>query len=209
MRTLRRLLACSSSLPGGSCPFYVFVWFRDRYSGRGPMPYTMRWILHAPLRRLLHPVQPMLDKFGLQAGHHSPGVGPRQRLLQHRGRSPAGRGGRLVCLDIQPPMLHDLRGRLAAAGVTNAHPVLGHAHHLPGGCSSRTAPGVLGDRAGYIPDRPQGLAELRRRPEPGGALSITESLTDSDYQFEGTVRDVCRASGFTPRDHHRGLLASP
>ena len=61
-------------------------------------------------------------------------------------------------------------------------------------------------RLRYAADPPQGLVELRRVLKPGGTLSITESLTDPDYQFEDTVRDVCRASGFAPRDHHRGLL---
>jgi ubiquinone/menaquinone biosynthesis C-methylase UbiE len=116
-----------------------------------------------------------------------------------------GDGGRLVCLDIQPPMLTDLSERLTAAGVTNAHPVLGDAHHLPLADASVDV-AFLVTVLGEIPDRPQGLAELRRVLKPGGTLSITESLTDPDYQLEAAVRDVCRASGFTPQDHHRGLL---
>jgi len=59
---------------------------------------------------------------------------------------------------------------------------------------------------GEIPDRPQGLAELRRVLKPGGTLSITEHLTDADYQFEDTVRDLCRASGFEPGEHQRRFL---
>ena len=41
---------------------------------------------------------------------------------------------------------------------------------------------------------------------PGGVLSFTESLTDPDYQLEDSLRDVCRATGFQPLDHVRGLL---
>ena len=75
VRTLRRLLALVLAA-WGLLSVYVFVWFRDRYSGRGPMPYTMRWILHSPLRRLVHPVQPMLAKFGLRPGTTVLELGP-------------------------------------------------------------------------------------------------------------------------------------
>jgi SAM-dependent methyltransferase len=204
MRTLKRLLFAVLAA-WGVLSVYVFLWFRDRYSGRGPMPYTMRWILHSPLRGLVHPVQPMLAKFGLRPGTTVLELGPGNGYFSIEAACLLGSGGRLVCLDIQPPMLHDLHGRLTAAGVTNAHPVLGDAHHLPLANASVDV-AFLVTVLGEIPDRPQGLAELRRVLKPGGILSITESLTDPDYQFEDTVRDVCRASGFTPRDHHRALL---
>jgi len=46
MRILRVVLV--AVLTGcGLLSIYVFVWFRDRYSG-GPMHYTRRWILHTP-----------------------------------------------------------------------------------------------------------------------------------------------------------------
>jgi SAM-dependent methyltransferase len=204
MRTLKRLLfavlaAC------GLLSFYVFWWFTERYSGRGPMSYTMRWILHQPLRRLVHPVRPMLDRFGIRPGATVLELGPGNGYFSIEAGRRLGDGGRIVCLDIQPPMLTDLHGRLTAAGVTNAHPVLGDAHHLPLADASVDV-AFLVTVLGEIPDRPQGLAELRRVLKPGAILSITESLTDPDYQFEATVRDVCRASGFTPRDHHPGLL---
>jgi len=59
---------------------------------------------------------------------------------------------------------------------------------------------------GEIPDRVQALRELRRVLRRGGVLSITETLTDPDYQLEDSVRDVCRAVGFEPLEHVRGLL---
>jgi ubiquinone/menaquinone biosynthesis C-methylase UbiE len=147
----------------------------------------------------------MLEKFGVRPGATVLELGPGTGYFSIEAGHLLGDGGRLVCLDIQPPMLHDLRGRLAVAGVVNAHLVLGSAHHLPLADHSVDV-AFLVTVLGEIPDRPQGLAELRRVLKPGGTLSITESLTDPDYQLEAAVRDVCRASGFTPRDHHRGLL---
>jgi len=203
MRTLRIILALV--LTGcGLLSVYVFVWFRDRYSG-GPMHYTRRWILHTPVRRLIHPVHPMLDLFGVRPGATVLELGPGNGYFSIDAGRLLGRGGRLICLDIQPPMLTDLRGRLAAAGVTNAHPVLGDAHHLPLADDSVDA-AFLVTVLGEIPDRQQGLAELRRVLKPGGILSITEHLTDPDYQFEDSVRDVCRASGFEPWEHQRRFL---
>ena len=204
MRTLRVVLAVLVAAWGLLC-VYVFVWFRDRYSGRGPMPYTMRWILHSPLRGLIHPVQPMLAKFGLRPGTTVLELGPGNGYFSIEAARLLGSGGRLVCLDIQPPMLHDLRGRLAAIGVTNAHPILGDAHQLPLADASVDV-AFLVTVLGEIPDRPQGLAELRRVLKPGGILSITEHLTDSDYQLEDTVRDLCRACGFVPGEHQRRFL---
>jgi SAM-dependent methyltransferase len=184
---------------------YVLGWFRDRYSGRGPMPYTMRWILHSPLRPLVHPVRLMLDRFGVRPGATVLELGPGNGYFSIDGGRLLGSGGRLVCLDIQRPMLTDLRDRLASAGVTNAHPVLGDAHHLPLAAASVDV-AFLVTVLGEIPDRPQALAELRRALKPGGILSITEHLTDPDYQLEDTVRDLCRACGFAPGEHRRRFL---
>jgi SAM-dependent methyltransferase len=184
---------------------FVFGWIRDRYAGHGPMHYTRRWILHVPLRRFVHPVRPMLDLFGVRPGATVLELGPGNGYFSIDAARLLGADGRLVCLDIQPPMLHDLRGRLAIAGATNAHPILGDAHHLPLADASADVV-FLVTVLGEIPDRPQGLAEIRRVLKPGGILSVTEHLTDPDYQFEATVRDVCRASGFTPAAHHRRPL---
>ncbi len=204
MRTLKVFLALVLAA-WALLSLFVLGWIRDRYAGRGPMHYTRRWILHVPLRRFVHPVRPMLGLFGVRPGATVLELGPGNGYFSVEAARLLGVGGRLVCLDIQPPMLHDLRGRLATADVTNAHPVLGDANHLPLADASADVV-FLVTVLGEIPDRPQGLAEIRRVLKPGGILSITEHLTDPDYLFEATVRDVCRASGFTPVAHHRRPL---
>ena len=91
------------------------------------------------------------------------------------------------------------------AGVTNAALILGDATRLPlaeDSVDSAYLVAVIGE----IPDRVQALRELRRVLRAGGVLSITETLTDPDYQLEDSVRDLCRAVGFEPLEHTRGLL---
>lgn len=116
-----------------------------------------------------------------------------------------GAEGRLLCLDLQRPMIDILRQRLKEQRIANAHPVVGDALNLP--LADHCVDGAfLVTVLGEIPDRPQAMVELRRVLKPGGVLSIMEHLTDPDYQLEGSVRDLCRASGFDVLDHSRQRL---
>jgi len=146
----------------------------------------------------------MLAQFGLRPGATVLELGPGVGYFSVEGSRLVGPEGRLLCVDIQPPMLHALRQRLGEQG-TSAHLVVGSAHNLPLADASVDV-AFLVTVLGEIPDRPQGLAELRRALKPGGILSITEHLGDPDYQLEDTVRDLCRACGFVPGEHRRRFL---
>ncbi len=197
LRLLMRLLPLALAL-------YALQWYFERYSGRGPMPYSQRAVLHSPLRFLVHPVRRTLERSHVEPGATVLELGPGTGYFSVEASRRIGRGGRLICLDIQRPMLVDLAERLRDAGA-KADLILGDATHLPlAEDSVDTA--YLVTVLGEIPDRPHALADLRRVLRSGGVLSFTEHLTDPDYQLENTVRDVCRASGFEPLDHFRGLL---
>ena len=58
---------------------YVWSWVRDRYSGRGPIPYSAAGILHNTLRGLVHPVRRTLEQ-----SHVGPGTTVR---FENRGRT--------------------------------------------------------------------------------------------------------------------------
>jgi ubiquinone/menaquinone biosynthesis C-methylase UbiE len=185
--------------------FYLVNWYLVRTRHRGPMPFTEAGTLRNPLRGLIHPVRRTLERAHVEPGATVLEVGPGTGYFSVEASRMIGGGGRLLCLDIQRPMLAELSGHLRDASVINADLLLGDATRLPladDSVDSAYLVAVLGE----VPDRPQALQELRRVLRRGGVLSITETLTDPDYQFEDSVRDVCRAVGFDPLEHVRGLL---
>ena len=204
MRVVKILLVVL--LAGGAYLFvYAVQWLRERHARRGPMPFSQASILEHPLRPLLHPVRSTLEKFRLKRGDAVLELGPGTGYFTVEASRMVGPEGRLLCLDVQPPMIDALRRRLDERNVTNAHPMLANALNLPLADDSVDA-AYLVTVLGEIPDRPQALAELRRVLRPGGALSICESLRDPDYQLEDSVRDLCRASGFEVLGHSRQPL---
>jgi len=185
--------------------FYLVNWYLVRYQRRGPMPITEAGTLRNPLRGLIHPVRRTLERAQVEPGATVLEVGPGTGYFSVEASRMIGGGGRLLCLDIQRPMLAELAEHLREAGVINADLLLGNATRLPladDSVDTAYLVAVLGE----VPDRPQALWELRRVLRRGGVLSITETLTDPDYQLEDSVRDVCRAVGFEPLEHTRGLL---
>jgi len=203
MRKLRILLVVL--LAGWALvTFYVVQMFRERYGRGGPMPFSEAPHLLHPLRRWIHPMRSTLEKFRLKPGNTVLELGPGPGYFTVEASRMVGPGGRILCLDIQPPMIGLLRQRLEEQHVANAHPMVGDATNLPLADSSVDAVflvAVLGE----IPDRPGAVAELRRVLRPGGVLSFMETLTDPDYIFQDSLRDLCRASGFRYLEHSRRL----
>ncbi len=174
---------------------YVVQWIRERHGRGGPMPFSEAPHLLHPLRRWIHPVRSTLERFHLKPGDALLELGPGLGYFTVEAGRMVGPEGRVLCLDLQPPMLAALRQRLEEQRVANAHPMVGDAVNLPlpdGSVDAAFLAAVLGE----IPDRPQALGELRRVLKPGGVLSFLETLTDPDYMFQDSLRDICRASGF-------------
>lgn len=179
---------------------YVVGWLRERFGRGGPIPFSQASVLEHPLRPLIHPRRATLKKFRFKPGDTVLELGPGIGYFTVEASRMVGPEGRVLCLDIQPQMIGALCGRLDELDVVNAHPMVGNALTLPMADDSVDA-AYLVAVLGEIPDRPQALAELRRVLKPGSVLSISESLTDPDYQLEDSVRDLCRAVGFEVLDH--------
>jgi ubiquinone/menaquinone biosynthesis C-methylase UbiE len=185
----------------------IFLWLflRERYGRVGPMPVSQALMQLSPQRRRMHRADETVRSFHLCEGDTVLELGPGPGYFSIEAARVVGATGHVLCVDLQPGMTRILQGRLAEAHVTNAAPLVGEAASLPlAGASVDAA--YLVHVLGEIPDRPTALAELRRVIRPGGTLSILETLTDPDYQLEATVRDLCAATGFAPKDHHRRRL---
>jgi ubiquinone/menaquinone biosynthesis C-methylase UbiE len=174
---------------------YIVVLLRERYSRSGPIPVSQAGALLTPLRRWIHPVPQMLEKFRIRPGHTVVEVGPGPGYFTIEAARLVGPTGRVLCVDLQPGMLKMMQQRLEAANIANAHPVIGDAMRLPLPEASADA-AFLVAVLGEIPDRVAAIRELRRVLKPGGVLSFSETLTDPDYVLQRELRDLCRAVGF-------------
>ena len=198
MRTVKALFALVLAV-WALATVYVFYWFRERYGRGGPIPASQAGVLLHPLRPWIHPLRETVEKFGLKPGDTALELGPGPGYFTAEAARVVGPEGRVVCLDLQPEMIAMLRERLDEQVIANAHPAVSDATKLPLADRSVDA-AFLVTVLGEIPDRPAALAELRRVLKPGGVLSFSENLADPDYQFQASLRDLCRASGFEVRE---------
>lgn len=203
MRKLKLLLGLFL-LVWGAASLYCVLWFRDRYAHGGPMPASHAAHLLNPGRRLLHPVRRSLEECRVKPDDTVLEIGPGPGYFTIEAGRIVGPEGRVLSLDIQPEMAVILRGRLRETDIGNAHPLVGDAARLPlaDGCVDTA---VLVAVLGEIADRPAALTELKRVLKPGGTLSVVETLTDPDYVFVESTRDLCRATGFEVLAHSRQL----
>ncbi len=173
----------------------AYLWIRERYGRVGPFPASQARSLINPLRTILQPVEATVRSFRLRPSDTVLEIGPGPGYFTVEASRAVGTAGRIVCLDVQPGMIATLRDRLDSQGVSNAATLVGDAASLPlaDHCIDRA---FLVTVLGEIPDRPGALVELHRVMKPAGVLSILESWNDCDYQFEGSVRDLCHATGF-------------
>jgi SAM-dependent methyltransferase len=179
---------------------YVRYWYREREGRGGPIPVSEVGMFTSPLRELIVPPRETLIHFGVKEGNTVLELGPGPGYFTPHAATLVGADGRVISVDVQPGMLPLLQKRLREYGTTNAFPVAGDATRLP--LADRSVDvAFLVTVLGEIPNRPAALAELRRVLKPGGTLGFLETLTDPDYVFVDTMKDLCRAFEFELTDH--------
>lgn len=163
--------------------------------GAKPCPYRFAWVLDLPVRAWWAGPEKIVCSFGLQPGQRVLEIGPGTGYYSIDASRLVGPEGSLVALDIQFPMLLELRRRACKAGSGPMRFVQANAQEMP----IRTAAldqvfltAVLGE----IPNRPAALAEIRRVLRPGGRLSLSEQLPDPDYVTLRTLRRELTPLGF-------------
>lgn len=168
-----------------------------------PCPYSLAAAFEVPGRRLVAGPERILDAFGIRAGEVVLEIGPGTGFYSiEAARRLSGRG-RLVCLDVQPEMLHHMKRRLEACGLEAAL-VQADAHALPLRPSSVDHVFLIGV-LGEIPDRAAALTEMRRALRPGGRLSVSEQFPDPDFVTQRALRRELVAVGFA-EEETRGWL---
>jgi SAM-dependent methyltransferase len=175
---------------------FVRTWLRERWHTTVYPARHASGLLN-PLRRLIQDPAKTVRAFRIHPGDTVLELGPGPGYFTVEAARAASEHGRVICVDLQPEMLHALRDRLHTHTVTNARPVAGDATRIPLRDASIDV-AFLVAMLGEVPDRPAAIGELRRVIKPGGTLAFAETLTDPDYQVEPGLRDLCRAYGFKP-----------
>ncbi len=174
--------------------FLVYL-FWQRRSPR-PFPPWMTPLLHSPLRRRSFSPEAAAERHGLAPGMTVLEVGPGDGYLTLAAVDRTLPGGRLVCLDLQLPMLRKLRKTL---GARTPALVCASGSQLPfrsGAFDLLFLAHVLGE----IPDRAGALAEYARVLRPRGTLAVTEGLPDPDFIRCTRLLRLARAAGFLPTE---------
>jgi ubiquinone/menaquinone biosynthesis C-methylase UbiE len=168
------------------------VW-RRRHAKAFPPIFS--FLLDTPLRDVVLARTELARRLALGPGMRVLEIGPGSGFYTEA-LVATDRGARLVCLDLQPAMLHKVRRRL---GVRAPHLVCGSASELPfrdGSFDRILVVSVLGE----VPNRHGALRECARLLSENGALVVGEALPDPDYIPPSTlVREAARA-GLAPLD---------
>ena len=119
---------------------------------------------------------------GMRVLEIGPGIGVyTQAMMDRQPRA------RLICVDVQPLMLHKLRRRL---GANAADLVCADASALPFRDRSFERL-LLVSVLGEVPQRARALGECGRLVSHDGAVFVAESVIDADYIAPGTlIRDA-------------------
>jgi SAM-dependent methyltransferase len=165
-------------------------------------PPWLTGLLEGPIRRSVLDRDRCLAESGLTRGMRALEVGPGGGYVTEAAVERVGAKKRLVCLDVQLEMLHQVRVRL---GRRCPALVCGSGSALPfreGAFDLVFLVGVLGE----IPDQDGALRECRRVLRPGGGLAVTESLPDPDYVRAGVLEQRALSAGLVPGERFSSLV---
>ena len=175
--------------------FFAYLAWRRR--SPQPFPPWLTPLLHSPLRRRGFSPEAAAQRHGIAPGMAVLEVGPGDGYLTIAAIDRTTPGGRIICLDVQLPMLRKLRKALGSA---TPPLVCASGSQLP--FRARAFDLVfLAHVIGEIPDRTGALAEYARVLRSSGTLALTEGLPDPDFIRCPHLVDMASAAGFRPAEH--------
>ena len=160
-----------------------------------PFPAFLAPMLESRLRLWFVSPAAVVERLELQTGMRVLEIGPGSGLFTDA-IARSGTAVRLVCLDVQPAMLHRVRERL---GVGGPELVCASASVLPfdAACFDRI---LLVSVLGEVPDRDAALRECARVLGNGGVLVISESMLDPDFLTPATLIREAAGADLVPLD---------
>ncbi len=187
-RTIRSL-AIAGVLTALAGVAYALRWRRNP----SPCPYSQRvWI---DLPRPIISRSSFCEVLEPQPGERILELGPGTGYYTGTVAQAVGPSGTVHAVDVQQPMVADLRTRLRERGHGNVAPIRGDGRALPYPDDSFDA-AYLVLVLGEIPDQERALAELERVLKPGGRLVVGESLPDPHFVMRETLRERAERQGF-------------
>ena len=171
---------------------------------RNPAPYPphLAFLLDIPIPGLRTKPSALVEHLALEPGTRvveiGPGSGVYTKALLEAEPQP-----RLVCLDLQPTMLQNLRRRL---GARSPSLVCANASALPFRDHSVDRI-LLVSVLGEVPNRDRALGECARVLGDTGTLVVAESVIDPDYIAPKTLVREAHAVGLFPVDHRGSWMS--
>ncbi len=181
----------------------VWLWLRERRRHEA-FSATEADALLNPARRLIQDPAKVIGAFGIMPGSVVLEIGPGPGYFTPEAARAVGSEGRVVCFDLQRPMLLALRRHLGEdAGRVDL--VTGDAMRLPfrDGCIDHA---YLISVAGEVPEPMQAVRETARVLRVGGVVSFSETVNDPDFVRMPALRRMCAEAGLVARDWRRQLL---
>ena len=169
---------------------------------RFPAPPLIGWFLDSELRHRLQPPDKIITRSGIQPGMTVIDLGCGNGAYATFIARAVGSRGRVYAVDIQAAMLHGLEAKLQRAenrDIKNVELKKADAYNLPfadGSIDLVCMVTVLQE----IPDRGRALREIKRVLRPGGIMSVSEIVIDSDYPLRSTTVKLCQREGFVVDD---------
>jgi ubiquinone/menaquinone biosynthesis C-methylase UbiE len=177
-----------------------------RYFVKFPIPSFLVRMIDNPFRRKIQPPAKLVDRLEVQQGMHMLEVGPGSGTYTRAFSEAIGEGGFIAALDIELPVLVDLKRCLHEYELSNVFPLVGDVHHPPFADHTFDAIYMI-TVIGEIPRADEAVKSFYRIIEPGGMLMFSEVLLDPDFPLPRTLRSWAQSAGFDFHAYEGNLLS--